>query len=42
MVRQTVTPDQLATLVEDLVLDISGALNNIIAQLGLGEFDHDL
>ena len=28
----------LATLVEDLVLDISGALNNIISTLGLSKF----
>ena len=31
--RQDTT--ELATLVEDLILDISGALNNVIAQFGL-------
>lgn len=36
MARQGVTPDQLALLVEQIILEISGALNNIIADLGLG------
>ncbi|KAI9811240.1 MAG: hypothetical protein M1827_005572 [Pycnora praestabilis] len=34
-VRQAADTNELAALVEDLLLDISGALNNIIATLGL-------
>lgn len=37
MARQGVSPDQLALLVEQIILEISGALNNIIADLGLGK-----
>ncbi|GAB7348052.1 hypothetical protein MBLNU459_g6087t1 [Dothideomycetes sp. NU459] len=35
LASRQVTADALATLVENLLLDISGALNNIIATLGL-------
>ena len=36
MARQSASPDALAALVENLLLEISGALNAVIGPLGLG------
>lgn len=38
--RQTTTAIALANLVTNLLLEVGGALNNVIATLGLRKFQH--